>query len=78
MALIVKCTKCNGTGKHELARIAHKYHKALKKAGSVTVAQYAEATGLELTNAHHRMKALVSLGAAKRVNTTSPAVYRAV
>lgn len=50
---------------------------ALRGLKRTTVADFSESLGVELTNAHHRMKRLVKLGVARKVSQKMPAEYEA-
>lgn len=78
----IPCKCCDGKGVHDLPEALRKSYKkivALTKNGDgVSVAQFSEKSGLELTNAHHHFKRLTGLGVLKKVLNSSPARYRTV
>ncbi len=75
----ITCKCCAGKGVRELpAALRKSYHKivALAKNGDgVSVAQFSEKSGIELTNAHHHFKRLTGLGVLKKVPKASPTRY---
>lgn len=49
----------------------------IKKQGPMTAAKFSDELGLEISNAHHRLKRLVDAGLVKVSGTDRPKTYKA-
>jgi len=76
----ITCKCCEGKGVRDLpAALRKSYHQIVNLSGDgkqpVSVAMFAEETGVELTNAHHHFKRLTALKVLKKLPKLSPARY---
>jgi hypothetical protein len=80
MSLIpmARCEFCEGKGKRELPFELHVSYLVMKRSGTCTIGEFARKSGIELTNAHHRIRRLVKLGVVRKVSAKMPAKYRVI
>lgn len=65
MSEAVKCPKCSGTGRFKLGDPLKQSVAVLKRIQPATAKEFGEASGIELSHAHHRLERLRKLGKVK-------------
>ena len=73
----IKCYYCEGSGEIPVPKIMERSVGVLKKKGPMTVAAFATALQLEISNAHHRLKRMARAGLVKIENNQRPVTYKA-
>ena len=73
----INCRVCKGSGKTALPpglRASHKVLAAAKK--PMKIVEFGGKLGIEVSNAHHRMKRLIKVGLAEVADAGFPKTYR--
>jgi predicted transcriptional regulator len=73
----IKCWNCAGSGKIQISAMMERSLDLIKKQGPMTAAKFSDELGLEISNAHHRLKRLVDAGLVKVSGTDRPKTYKA-